>query len=46
MLLERDHAGNDAKEMSLLDESLQVSSEQGIRPLTERVLVRREILGS
>ncbi len=33
-----------AKAMSLLDESLAISSELGMRPLMERVLSRREIL--
>ena len=32
--------------MSLLDESLAISSELGMRPLMERVLSRREILKS
>ncbi len=31
--------------MSLLDESLAISSELGMRPLMERVLSRREVLG-
>ena len=44
MLREPDAEGNRAKAMSLLDESLAVSSELGMRPLTERVLSRREIL--
>ena len=35
-----------AKAMSLLDESLAISSELGMRPLMERVLSRREILGA
>lgn len=30
--------------MSLLDESLSISSDLGIRPLMERVLSRRDIL--
>jgi len=34
------------KAMSLLDESLAISSELGMRPLMERVLSRREILGA
>ena len=34
------------KATSLLDESLAISSELGMRPLTERVLSRREILGA
>jgi len=37
---------NRAKAMSLLDESLAISSELGMRPLMERVLSRREILGA
>ena len=44
MLLERDSEGDRAKAMSLLDESLAVSSELGMRPLMERVLSRRDIL--
>ena len=35
-----------AKAMSLLEESLAISSELGMRPLMERVLARREILGA
>ena len=35
-----------AKAMSLLDEALAISSELGMRPLMERVLSRREILGA
>ena len=35
-----------AKAMSLLDESLTISRELGMRPLMERVLSRREILGA
>ena len=35
-----------AKATSLLDESLTISSELGMRPLMERVLSRREILGA
>ncbi len=44
MLRERDGEGDRAKTMSLLDESLAISSELGMRPLMERVLSRREIL--
>ena len=44
MLLERDGDGDRAKAMSLLDESLAISSELGMRPLMERVLSLREIL--
>ncbi len=40
----RDGEGDRAKAMSLLDESLAISSELGMRPLMERVLSRREIL--
>ncbi len=35
---------NLAKAMSLLDESLAISSKLGMRPVTERVPSRREIL--
>jgi len=44
MLLERNSEGDRGKAMSLLDESLAISSELGMRPLMERVLSRREIL--
>ena len=44
MLLERDGDGDKAKATSLLDESLQISSDLDMRPLMERVLSRREIL--
>ncbi|MCH8226586.1 MAG: hypothetical protein IIC97_12045 [Chloroflexi bacterium] len=43
-LRERDGEGDRANAMSLLDESLAISSELGMRPLMERVLSRREIL--
>jgi len=43
-LLQRNEPGDRAKAMSLLDESLAISSELGMRPLMERVLSRREIL--
>ena len=46
MLRERDAEGGRAKAMALLDESLAISSELGMRPLMERVLSRREILGA
>ena len=45
-LRERDGEGDGAKALSLLDESLAISSELGMRPLMERVLYRREILGA
>jgi tetratricopeptide (TPR) repeat protein len=44
MLRERDAEGDRAKAIALLDESLTISSELGMRPLMERVLSRREIL--
>ena len=44
LLLERNDTGDRAKATSLLDESLAISSELGMRPLMERVLSRREIL--
>ena len=43
-LRERDGEGDRAKAISLLDESLAISSQLGMRPLMERVLSRREIL--
>ena len=43
-LLQRNGEGDRAKSMSLLDESLVISSELGMRPLMERMLSRREIL--
>ncbi len=43
-LLQRNETGDREKAMSLLDESLTISSELGMRPLMERVLSRREIL--
>ena len=39
-------AADRAKAMSLLDESLAISSGLGMQPLVERVLSRREILGA
>ena len=42
----RDADGDRAKAEALLDESLAISSELGMRPLMERVLSRREILGA
>ena len=43
-LLQRNEPGDREKATSLLDESLAISSELGMRPLMERVLSRREIL--
>ncbi len=45
-LLKRNNPGDREKAMSLLDESLAISTELGMRPLMERVLSRREILGA
>ena len=45
-LRERNGEGDRAKAMALLDECLTISSELGMRPLMERVLSRREILGA
>jgi len=45
-LLQRNEPGDKEKAMSLLDESLAISSDLGMRPLMERVLSRREILGA
>jgi tetratricopeptide (TPR) repeat protein len=42
----RDAEGDRTKAITLLDESLAISSELGMRPLMERVLSRREILGA
>ena len=44
MLLEHSNDGDRQKAMTLLDESLAISTELGMRPLMERVLSRREIL--
>ncbi len=43
-LLQRNQAGDRENARTLLDESLAISSELGMRPLMERVLSRREIL--
>ncbi len=43
-LLQRNEPGDREKAMSLLDESLAISRELGMRPLMERVLSRWEIL--
>ena len=45
-LLRRNGEGDRSKAMSLLDESLAISSELGMRPLMERVQSQREILGA
>ena len=41
-LLQRNEPGDREKAMSLLDESLAISSELGMRPLMERVISRQE----
>ena len=46
MLLERIGENDRTKAVSLLDESLAISSELGMRPLVERVLSRRKVLGA
>ena len=46
VLRERDGPGDKEKAAVLLDESLAISSELGMRPFIERVLSRREILGA
>ncbi len=44
LLTERDAEGDRATAVALLDESLAISSELGMRPMMERVLSRRDIL--
>ena len=44
MLLQRNGDGDRAKAMSLLDESLAISTELGMKPLMERVQFRRDPL--
>ena len=46
MLRERNCPGDRHKAMSQLDESLSISRDLGMRPLMERILSRREILGA
>ena len=43
-LLDRDEPGDRGKAIELQDEALAISQELGMRPLTERILARREIL--
>ena len=45
-LLQRNEPGDRERAMTLLDESLSISIELGMRPLMERVLSRRDILGA
>ena len=44
MLLDRDDPGDREKAIELQDEALAITQELGMRPLTERILARREIL--
>ena len=44
MLLDREEPGDREKAIELEDEVLAVTRELGMRPLTERILARREIL--
>ena len=44
MLLERDEPGDQQRVTQLLDESLQVSTDLGMRPLMEKALSKRDIL--
>jgi ATP/maltotriose-dependent transcriptional regulator MalT len=46
MLLDRDEPGDTEKATRLQDEALAITQELGMRPLTERILARREILGA
>ena len=46
VLRERGGEGDRAMAVALLDESLAISSELGMRPLMDRVQSRREILGA
>ncbi|MCH8817915.1 MAG: hypothetical protein IIC92_09350 [Chloroflexi bacterium] len=44
MLLDHDEPGDHEKAIELQDEALAITQELGMRPLTERILARREIL--
>ena len=44
MLLNRGDPGDREKAIELQDEALAITQELGMRPLTERILARREIL--
>ena len=44
MLLDRDESGDREKAIELQDEALAITQELGMRPLTERILARRDIL--
>ena len=43
-MIQQDNLGDHEKAMSLLDESLAMSTELGMHPLMERVLARQENL--
>ena len=45
-LLHRQGDGDQTKATSLLEEALTISSDLGMRPLVERVISKREILGA
>jgi|TARA_B110000263_G_scaffold121031_1_gene105286 ATP phosphoribosyltransferase regulatory subunit HisZ len=44
MLLDRDKPGDREKAIELQDEAVAITQELGMRPLTERILARRDIL--
>ena len=46
VLLQRNGSGDRAKVTTLLDDSLEIASELGMRPLMERVLSRQKILAA
>ena len=46
LLLDRDGPRDREKAIELQDEALAITQELGMRPLTERILARREILRS
>ena len=46
VLLNRDEPGDREKANALQDEALSITREMGMRPLTERILARWEILGA
>ena len=46
MLLDRDDADDQEKAIGLQDEALAITRELGMRPLTERILKRRDILSA
>ena len=44
MLIDRDDPGDREKAIELQDEALAITQELGMRPLTERILARRDML--